>query len=139
MEDIVGEEAGDVLEDVFEEAGDALSASEDVVADAADEAAEEVEDASRDLGDAFSKNLFKKRPKTGNNLCSWSWKERRCEPAAICKYQYQASCALPCGLPVVVLVVDDVVVDVGVSAVLVVVNALAVAVAGGHDGVTGVA
>lgn len=49
----------------------------------------------------FFKPLFKKRPKTGNALCSWSWKEKRCEPASLCQYKYQASaggaCCYCCG------------------------------------------
>lgn len=53
-------------------------------------AATEVESDSAG-GGGFFKPMLKKRPKTGNKLCSWSWKEKKCQPADLCQYKYQAS------------------------------------------------
>ncbi|CAM9721076.1 unnamed protein product, partial [Ectocarpus sp. 4 AP-2014] len=84
-----GDDAGDedVPDDdaVFEEAEDKVAELEEEVAAAAG--------SSKSAGggsSGFFKPLFKKRPKTGNALCSWSWKEKRCEPASLCQYKYQA-------------------------------------------------
>ncbi|CAN0051161.1 unnamed protein product [Ectocarpus sp. 6 AP-2014] len=69
-----------------------------VFEEAEDEVAEPEEEVAANVGSSksaggvssgFFKPLFKKRPKTGNALCSWSWKEKRCEPASLCQYKYQ--------------------------------------------------
>lgn len=78
--------------DVFEEAEDAAEDAAAAAAAAVGEAEAEGESAGGgSAGGFFKPGLFKKRAKTGNKLCSWSWKEQRCEPADLCKYKYQAS------------------------------------------------
>ncbi|CAM9796543.1 unnamed protein product, partial [Ectocarpus fasciculatus] len=87
---VTGDDAGDegVPDDdaVFEEAEDEVAELEDEVAAAVGSS----KSAGGGSNSGFFKPLFKKRPKTGNALCSWSWKEKRCEPASLCQYKYQA-------------------------------------------------
>lgn len=42
-------------------------------------------------GEFFTTKMSKKKPKRGNKICGWSWRERRCQPAPLCDYKYQAS------------------------------------------------
>lgn len=113
-DDVEGEVEGggdqdEAVADVFEEAADA---AKDAAAAAAAAAADGVESASASVsgsgggsgGGGFFKPLFQKRAKTGNKLCSWSWKEGRCEPAGLCQYKYQASSIFFLGLAVSSLV-----------------------------------
>lgn len=101
------EEGGDQDED--EDAGDVFEEAEDAADEAAADVVDKVEstggggdgggsggDGGGSGGGGFFKPLFGKRAKTGNKRCSWSWKERRCQPAALCQYKYQASFVVAC-------------------------------------------
>lgn len=48
-------------------------------------------DASGSEGGGFFSARGAGKPKKGNKLCGWSWKEKECQPAALCQYKYQAS------------------------------------------------
>lgn len=80
---------------MFEEAEDAAEDAAAAVAAAVDEVESGSAGGSGSNG-FFKPGLFKKRAKTGNRLCSWSWKEQRCEPADLCQYKYQASSSSCC-------------------------------------------
>lgn len=63
---------------------------EDEAASAEDAPEENAADRSAGGGSGGSSvNVFGGAKKTGNKMCSWSWKEKRCEPAALCQYKYQ--------------------------------------------------
>eukprot|EP00903_Cladosiphon_okamuranus_P019415 g17851.t1 len=81
------EDEDEDVPDVFEETEDA---AEDAAAAAVDEVKSESAGGSGSgSGGFFKPGLFKKRAKTGNSLCSWSWKKQRCEPVDLCQYKYQ--------------------------------------------------
>ncbi|CAM9442754.1 unnamed protein product [Pylaiella littoralis] len=88
-----GDSAAAAAEESLDAAADAFEESRDEVVSAAEEgsaaARAELEAATAGDGGEFFKPMFKKRSNTGNKLCSWSWKNKQCEPANLCQYKYQ--------------------------------------------------
>lgn len=86
-----GDEDAVVVDDMYVEAEDII----DVYVEAEDDDDESAGGAGGGGGKGGgvgSGGFFvKKKAKKGNKMCSWSWREKSCQPAALCQYKYQAS------------------------------------------------